>query len=205
MKHQVTRFKSLAIALKELEPFIRNGKHLQSGRPFKRFNGMLSREALANWQLCAVLNAEAGKERYSFTSDPVGGDGIVHDTETDETWPTEHVMVPKTKDGEASDLEALIAKAIEHKQEKGGAAYASGKTLVVFLDAGGGAKWFPNKIARSLPKSDFAAVWVIGLHSVEEGRYVYGVTCLDVTAGDAPTWLIRLDPSFETWTVERFQ
>jgi hypothetical protein len=31
MKHRVTRFKSLKVGLKELEPFIRNGEHLQTG------------------------------------------------------------------------------------------------------------------------------------------------------------------------------
>ena len=42
MKHQVTRFKSLKVGLKEIEPFIRDGKHLQTGKPFKRFGGLRS-------------------------------------------------------------------------------------------------------------------------------------------------------------------
>jgi hypothetical protein len=50
MKVSVRRFKSLAIGLKELEPFIRNGQHLATGRPFKRLNGMRSREALQSHQ-----------------------------------------------------------------------------------------------------------------------------------------------------------
>jgi hypothetical protein len=44
LKYAVKRFKNLKHALKELEPFIRNGKHLQYGRPFKRFGGMRSRD-----------------------------------------------------------------------------------------------------------------------------------------------------------------
>jgi hypothetical protein len=28
------------MGLEELEPFIRNGGHLQTGKPFKRFGGM---------------------------------------------------------------------------------------------------------------------------------------------------------------------
>lgn len=36
MKHDVRRFKSMEICLKELEPFIRDGMHLQSGKPFKK-------------------------------------------------------------------------------------------------------------------------------------------------------------------------
>ena len=57
MKYRVARFQSLAVALKELEPFIRNGKHLQIGKPFKKFGGMLSREVLANWLLCVAINS----------------------------------------------------------------------------------------------------------------------------------------------------
>ena len=41
------------MGLKELEPFVRNGEHLQTGKPFKRFGGMRSREILANWLLRA--------------------------------------------------------------------------------------------------------------------------------------------------------
>ena len=48
MKYQVTQFKSLAVCLKELESFIRSGEHLQTGKSFKRFSGLRSREILAN-------------------------------------------------------------------------------------------------------------------------------------------------------------
>ena len=76
MNHAIRRFKSLTVALKELERFVRSGKPLQSGRPFKNFGGMLPREAWANWLLCAVANAVAGTEQFTFTTDPVGGDGV---------------------------------------------------------------------------------------------------------------------------------
>ena len=56
MKHEVARLKGMEIGLKELEPFIRDGMHVQSGRPFKQMGGMRSREAVANWLLCAVVN-----------------------------------------------------------------------------------------------------------------------------------------------------
>jgi hypothetical protein len=92
MKYPVRQFKSLEAALKELEPFIRNGAHLLRGKPFKNFGDMRSREALANWLLCVVVNVVNGG-KLTFCTDPVGGDGIIRDTATDETWPTEHVMV----------------------------------------------------------------------------------------------------------------
>ena len=91
MKYPVTRFKNLAIALKELEPFIRNGEHLQTGKPFEKFSGMRPREILANWLLCVAINSTDSRE-LTFCSDPVGGDGIICDIATGETWPAEHVM-----------------------------------------------------------------------------------------------------------------
>jgi hypothetical protein len=205
MKYPITRFRSLKVALKELEPFVRDGRHLQNGRPFDRMGGMLSREALANWLLCAAANSEGEAEYMTFTSDPVGGDGIIHDTKTNETWPTEHVMVPMTRGDGAVDVEARILAAIDGKQQKGGAAYARGKTLVVFVNAGGGA-WHPNRVAKQIPATlDFATVWVVGLQAVEDGEYVYGVTNLHVDGGDAPRWMIRIAKDFDDWKATRIQ
>lgn len=202
MKHKVTKFKNLHVALKELEPFIRNGKHLHTGRPFKKFDGMLSRECLANWLLCAAINF-LYPERLTFTSAPtaVGGDGVIVDTVTEETWVTEHVSVLPPRDDKMENIETLILNAISDKQNKGGAAYASGKTLVVFLDAGLG-EWFPNDIAKRLPAPlAFEAVWVVGLHGVEEGEYVYNVTRLDLSCGSVPIWRIRINKDFDSWKI----
>jgi hypothetical protein len=194
----------LAVALKELEPFIRNGEHLQTGKPFKKFGGMRSREILANWLLCVAINSTDDRA-LTFSSDPIGGDGIICDSATGETWPTEHVMVPRLRPGQTGDSEALILKAIEQKRSKGGAAYAAGKTLIVFLDAGAGI-WFPNKVARQLPQPlHFAAAWVVGLQGVEEGEYVYNVTTLDLSDGNTPALRVRVGKDFDTWTVERIQ
>lgn len=206
MKHRVTKFKSLKVALKELQPFIRNGEHLRTGRPFEKFDGMRSREALANWLICVVKNFEERSERYTFASDPTGGDGIVHDTKTSHTWPTEHVMVPPFKEVEPRDIDGAILKAIAAKQAKGGAAYASGKTLIVFLESGANAPWYPNRVAKALPKTDFEQILVVGLQRVTSlGCYIYGVTALDLSAGNAPTWTVRVNPHFKTWKVGRLQ
>jgi hypothetical protein len=202
LKYQITRFKNLHLALKELEPFIRNGEHLQTGKPFKRFGGLRSRELLANWLLCVAVD----QNRLTFTSDPLGGDGIIFDKITEETWPTEYILVPAVRVGKASETEDLILSAINKKQEKGGAAYASGKTLIVFLNAGGDQEWFPNKVAKKLPQPlDFEAVWVVGLYKVDNGSYIYGVTRLDLRQGNAPTWLIKISPDFDSWEVSVVQ
>lgn len=143
MKYPVRRFENLELALKEIEPFVRNGVHLQTGKPFKQLDGMRSREVLANWLLCATVNAVEDRE-LTFSSPPIGGDGIIQDGATSDTWPTEHVMVTRDGAGEGDDAESLILKAIDHKRLKGGAAYAEGKTLVVLLDAAAG-EWYPTK------------------------------------------------------------
>ena len=201
MKYDVTRFKSLKSCLKELEPFILNGKHLQTGKPFKRFGGLRSRELLANWLLCVVVNSKLQADQFTFSSDPIGSDGLIVDTATGEAWPTEHVLIPAGSADKGESIESLILKAISKKQSKGGAAYASGKTLVVFLNANGG-QWFPNVAARHLPRQlDFDAVWVVCLHSVELGEYTYGVTRLDLSRGNAPGWMVRIGKEFDHWTV----
>lgn len=203
MKYPAKRFKSLEIALKELEPFIRNGEHLQTGKPFESFDGLRSREILANLMMCIAVNSNHEPGRLTFTSDPTGGDGVIHDTKTGETWPTEHVIVAR-QSGQP-DIEALILKAIAHKQEKGGKAYASGKTLVVFLNAASNMPWRPHRIAKQLPAElHFEAVWVVGLHGIEEGQYSYNVTRLDAARG-TPVWRITISKTFEGWTVEPIQ
>jgi hypothetical protein len=67
-----------------------------------------------------------------FTSDPFGGDGIIYDTLTGETGPTEHVLVPSLSGPNAASVEEQILNAIGKKHSKGGAAYASGKYLLFF-------------------------------------------------------------------------
>jgi hypothetical protein len=206
MKYPTTRFKNLKVAFNEIARFIRSGALLQTGKRLKQFGGLRPRELVANWLLCVAFNHEhCSPERLTFISDPLGGDGILYDTETEATYPTEHVLVPDAH-GEVVDIEALILKAIDDKRNKGGAAYAKGKTLVVFLNAGGGGRWVPNGLARRLPDPlHFAAVWVVALNHIEAGEYIYAVTLLDVSEGDAPTFLIRIGSDFDSWNITRIQ
>lgn len=111
----------------------KHGRLIQNGKPFRNFGGMLPREAVVNWLLCATANAIDGRQlTFVSTDDPIGGDGIIVDETTGEDFPTEHVMVPVQQSG--ADAEELILKAIDSKRNKGGASYASGKTLVVLLN-----------------------------------------------------------------------
>ena len=42
-----------------------------------------------------AANYDSGSERLSFTSDPTGGDGVILDTDSNQTFLTEHVMIPR--------------------------------------------------------------------------------------------------------------
>jgi hypothetical protein len=68
---------------------------------------------------------------------------------------------------------ATVLRAVESKSSKGGAAYAAGKTLFVFLNCDGGT-WFPNRVARALSRDLlFGAVWVTSLQRVEDGIFLW--------------------------------
>jgi hypothetical protein len=61
-------------------------------------------------------------------------------------------------------------------------------------------------VAKRLPDPLlFATVWVVGLQGVEDGEYVYGVTNLDLSAGNVPTLLVRVSRDFGSWQVTRLQ
>jgi hypothetical protein len=103
--------------------------------------------------------------------------------------------------GARDSTDVLILKQIRLKWEKGGATYATGKTLVVFLNAPN-CLWYPSEVARQLPEPlHFEAVWVVGLQGAEDSAYVYNVTRLDIRLGSPPTWWVRIAEDFESWQV----
>lgn len=201
MKYPAKRFLNLAVALKEMEPFVKDGNALRTGRPSKVFAGLRPREIWANWLLCATVSAAEGRD-FEFTTDPTGGDGIIRDTATGNTWPTEHIYVPPR----GVDVEGLIMAAINAKNDRG-AAYAKNKTLMVFVDVAGG-PWHPNRIAKRVHNTlHFDVAWLASLHGVaEDGAYDYDVTCLYLDVqGKAPVWRVSIAPGFDGWRVQRIQ
>lgn len=202
MQYPVTRFLDLTTALRELAPYIRHGRHLEIGKPFRTLGDMRSREALANWLICATSNNN-GPQRYQFTSDPVGGDGVILDTHTEDTWSTEHILIP-SRNRANKTAHDLILEAVKKKNSRG-AAYARGKILVVMINAVAG-PYFPNRLTRALPGNlSFDDVWVVGLQRVYNGRYIYGVTWLNRRAINAPTFVLTIEPGFDAWHVRRIQ
>jgi hypothetical protein len=206
MKYPIIQFNSLGVALREIEPFVRNGQHLLTGKRFRKMGGMSSREILVNWLICVAIN-EADSRSLTFASDPLGGDGLIIDSATgDAVAQTEHVMVTSPRSREEADLKTLILRAVQQKRDKG-EAYASGKTLVVFLNADvANRMWHPNEVARQLPDTlYFKAVWVVGLEMVDSREYVYNVVHLDISEGDAPVIRVRIAEDFASWIATRVQ
>lgn len=204
MRYDSTRFESPQLALKELEPFIKDGEHLQTGRPFDSSGGLRSREMLANWLLCEAVNSVTSPGRLTFagTHDAAGGDGVIIETVASAGIATEHVLVLRHEGGPDVDIEQAILTKIQQKHLKGGEAYGSGKTLVVFREAAG-KPWLPIRLTERLPEGlAFDAVWVVGLQTVDgDGRYVYDVTRLDLSQGPPPVWSVRIASDFATWEV----
>ena len=213
VNYNTVQFKSARDALNQIAQYVRDPEHLQTGKPIEKFGGLRPRELLANWLICAAFNEHNGTpERVTFIADGKGtdetfGDGILYDTESKETFPTEHVIVPIPREEKVPDIEARILKAINDKNDKGGPAYARGKTLVVFLNDGRGLLWFPNKVAKALPNPfHFPVAWVAGLHThnAETGEYAYFASMLQLVDGNAPTFIIRTT-DFDKWTFEQTQ
>lgn len=205
MKYSITTFKSLKVCLKELEPFIRNGQHLETGKPFKEFGFLRSREILANWLLCVVAHFEQKSQQFKICTDPQGGDGTIYNATKKQAWLTEHILVSQ-KNNESDHMQSLILKQIEKKQKKGGFAYASGKMLIVFLNKQGG-EWYPNRVAKNLHDVDFESVWVVGLQKVVDGKYLYNVVRV-FPAGCpvwCPIWQISINKKFDDWDVKKIQ
>ncbi len=198
MKQAGRQFKDLRLALNELQRFVRNTQQLYSGKPIPNFEGMRPRELLGNWLICACMNNAADEDIFTVGS---GEDGLIVNRSEGHGFQTEHVMVPRATPGSTIDVSAAIKQTVAAKQSKGGHAYANGKALVVFLDLGGGTLWYPNKIATDLPANDFDAVWVVGLQCIKDDHFIYGITLLDRTGGDAPTWIVEIKPDFNDWTV----
>jgi hypothetical protein len=66
--------------------------------------------------------------------------------------------------------------------------------------------WFPNRVAKALPVPLlFDAVWVVGFSMTEASSYIYNLTLLDVTDGNAPAFLLRITPDFDAWNVKQIQ
>jgi hypothetical protein len=201
-RYRLKRIRDLGIALKDLEPHIKNPRFLRVGREYSNFR-LRPREVLANWLLCAVGNFQNDNENLTFSEDPTGGDGIILNQADNRYMATEHVFIPPPRPNSTVSVEDLIVQKIEHKM-RNGAAYARGKHLIVFSEAIGW--WYPNRVGRRIAgQHEFASVWVVGLERGDESGFLYWVTCPLAGPVDSFAWRVSINANFTSWQVERVQ
>jgi hypothetical protein len=206
MKYDIKQPTSLRDAIRELGPYIRDD---ELGYRFseKSYDGLLVREALGNWLLCAVLNhREGNQDRWTFTTEPrsgPGADGAILDKTTGEALSTEHVMATRRRNGKRVEkveesAEQLLIETVQNKVAKGGAAYASNTVLVVYLDANV-AGYSPRALREQLPADlPFADVWLV---VPQAGYWDYDVVYLGGPALDPPLYRVSITEAFDDWTV----
>lgn len=199
-KHPKTQLiKDFKIALKDLEPYIKNPNFLVKGREFTNFS-LRPREAWANWLLCAVLRKLQG-DHITFAEDP-DGDGFIVVKTTGEVIPTEHVSALENPLNPLSKGEERVINAINQKIDRG-QDYAEGKWLVVFFDGAG--EFYRNKIRENIKgRHNFGAVYCIGLLTSDENGYSYSVTEFKDSSGDKSiTFKIDINIDFTNWNISQ--
>jgi len=202
MKYAIKQPTSLRDAIKDIAPDIQRNK---LGERYKNYDGLLMREVLGNWLVCAVLNARnPNPDRFTFTSEPrdgPGADGAILDKTTGLALAAEHVMVAEARDGQRPNesAEQLVLAQIKKKLAKGDAAYASNKVLVVYLDADV-AGYSPKALRECLPASfAFESVWVV---VPQAGWWDYDVIYLDLTMPNPETYHVSITEAFDDWSVK---
>ena len=199
MRYNVTQIRDLSAVLRDIAPNIANPKTLHVGRKYTNFS-LLPREVLANWLVCAVMNFADRRDSWTFADDPTGGDGLIVGREARTGWPTEHVFIPKSREGKT--FEDQLVDAVQLKQKKGDA-YATGKALLIFSDANGG-KWYPNRVGRQIEgQHKFDCVWAVGLQQGDGKANTYWVVCF--TWLHSAAWLVHVNLDAIEWSVTDIQ
>lgn len=195
------QIKDFKVALKDLEPVVKNPQYLWNGRDISNFS-LRPREAWANWLLCVVFKKIHG-DRITFAEDSEG-DGIIVDKLSGLGIPTEHVSaleVPKRKKPLPQGEDRVI-QAIKQKIGRG-PEYAKGKYLVVFFDGAG--LFYRNKIREAIfRRHNFVAVYCIGLLRTEGNCYIYSVTEFMDSHGDKSiTFIVTVNMKEYIWEIKQ--
>ncbi|NQT49459.1 hypothetical protein HQ571_02065 [Candidatus Kuenenbacteria bacterium] len=196
---EINLIKDFKIALKDMEPYVKDPNFLIKGKPFVNFS-LRPREAWANWLLCVVLRQLNG-ERITFAEDPYG-DGFIVDKNTGRIIQTEHVSALENLFDELPKGEARIIKRINLKIEKGNE-YAKNKWLVVFFDGAGIV--YRNKIRENIKgRHNFEVVYCIGLLTSDKSGYSYAITEFKDSHGDKSiSFKVEINNDFTDWEVSQ--
>lgn len=190
--------KDFKIALKDLEPLVKDPRFLWKGRELGNFS-LRPREVWGNWLVCVVLRKIHGRD-ITFMDDD-NGDGFIVDKEKGVIVQTEHVCALEIPEGKKWPTgENRVIDAINLKIGKG-SEYAAGKVLIVFFDGAG--RFYRNKIRESIyGKHNFEAVFCVGLLESNDDSYSYAVTEFRNSFGDkSRTFEVSINKDFNYWTV----
>jgi hypothetical protein len=199
MNKEIKQIKDFKIALKDMEPYVKDGNYLLKGREFANFS-LRPREAWANWLICAVLRKLQGDD-ITFAED-TAGDGFLVDGKKGMAIPTEHVSALENSKNKQPKGEDRIIEAI-YKKIKRGPKYAEGKILVVFFDGAG--EFFRNKIRESIKgKHNFVSIFCVGLLTIDTNGYSYIITEFKEEYGDKSiSFKVQLNPDFTDWEISQ--
>ncbi len=191
------QIKDLKVALKDIEPYVKESSYLTQGKRFLNFN-MLVREAWANWLLCVVLQ-DIHNSPFTF-QEVEDGDGIIGNKKTKVGFAVEHVCAMNFPAGkQLPKNEDRILWAINHKIKRG-EEYAKGKSLVVFVD--GAELWYPNRVGRTIPDNAFSQIFCVDFTG-DEKNYVY--TIIEFQKRHSPVFQVSINEDFTGWSVEQLQ
>ena len=192
------QIKDMAIALKDMEPMVKDPRFLINGRDILNFS-LRPREAWANWLICSVLQKLHGED-ITFAED-TEGDGIILDQRTGLYVTTEHVSaleIPESKKVIPKGEDRII-EAINHKIKRG-PDYAKNKSLIVFFDGAG--EWYRNKVREGINgRHNFDSVYAVGLLISDEDGYTYSVT--QFFEKHSVSFKVQIDDDFTSWSVEQ--
>lgn len=190
--------KDFKIALKDLEPLVKDPRFLWRGRDLSNFS-LRPREVWANWLICVVLRKIHNAD-ITFMDDDKG-DGFIVDKEKSFMMQTEHVCaldIPEAK--KLPSGEQRVINAINLKIEKGDD-YARGKLLVVFFDGAG--NYYRNKIRENIfGRHNFESVFCVGLLTSGDNGYSYAITEFNDSFGNnSRTFRVDINNDFTDWKV----
>jgi hypothetical protein len=197
--HVNKQIKDFKIALKDMEPYVKNANFLINGREFTNFS-LRPREAWANWLICVVLRKTQG-DNITFAEDTVG-DGFLVDKINNIGIPTEHVSALENPYNKQPKGEDRVIEAINKKIVRG-TEYAEGKILVVFFD--GAEEFSRSKIRESIKRRhNFISVFCVGLLTIDENGYAYIVTEFKEEYGDKSlSFKVQINPDFTNWEISQ--
>lgn len=191
------QIRDLKVALKDIEPYVKNPYFLTQGKRFSNFD-MLVREAWGNLLICAVMEEVTG-ERFTFQES--NGDGIIFSRDTKEAVVVEHVCAMDFPAGnQPPQGDERVLWAINKKASRG-PVYAKGKILVVFFDGAG--MFTRSNIRESIyGKHHFDSVICIGLLTVDNSGYEYILTDYCDEYGDKSiSYRIKIHDDFSGWSI----